>query len=169
MTWQTQDPILVPFDFSEHSRAALKRALEIAEDPSQVHLVHVLSDFTPTEPGVGWGLIDDSQRLSQTMLALQEEVAKSDASKDVEPHVLLGDPGSSVCDLVNVLGAKLVVIGSHGRTGLARIVLGSVAERVSRLAPCPVLVVKLDAEASAHSRQGTMSEEAGEPKDVILF
>ncbi|HBE68502.1 MAG TPA: hypothetical protein DDW52_10180, partial [Planctomycetaceae bacterium] len=65
-----------------------------------------------------------------------------------------GDPGQITADRADELGAELIVVGSHGRTGLSRLVLGSTAERVTRLAHCAVLVVKLEpesAEAAAKS------------------
>ena len=60
---------------------------------------------------------------------------------DVPLHVQLGDPGTRVVELAKALGASLIVLPSHGRTGLERLVLGSVAEHVARFAPCPVLVL----------------------------
>ena len=75
MAWHIDAPVIVPFDFSDHSRAAFQRALQIT-DPENIHVVHVLPVFTPTEPGVGWGLIDDAQRFTQANKGMSDETAK---------------------------------------------------------------------------------------------
>ena len=161
MAWQIDGPVIVPFDFSDHSRAAFMHAVQLTT-PENIHVVHVLPVFTPTEPGVGWGLIDDAQRFSQTAKAMENEIPPDDFD-GVNFHVLLGDPGTVVADLAVQLDAELIAVGSHGRTGLSRLVVGSVAERVSRLAPCPVLLVKLprqesEAEVEEHTEQGQTSD-----------
>ena len=56
--------------------------------------------------------------------------------------VEFGDPGNQIVDFAERISAELIVIPSHGRTGIERLLLGSVAERVARLAPCPVLVLR---------------------------
>lgn len=145
MAWQIDAPVIVPFDFSDHARAAFERATHITA-PENIHVVHVLPVFTPTEPGVGWGLIDDAQRFNQTTKGLENEMPVEDYP-GVNFHVLLGEPGTVVPDLVKELDAELVVIGSHGRTGISRLVVGSVAEQIFRHAPCPVLIVKLPKQA----------------------
>lgn len=152
MNWQVNKPIVVPFDFSDHAKAAVRQALEMADSPEQVHVVHVLALITPTEPGVGWGMIDDGQRMAQTMEAMLLELPDPEF-EGVDMTVRLGDAGTEVAQYVDELDAGLVVVGSHGRTGLTRIVLGSVAERVARMAKCPVLIVKLP----------TAKEKAAEP------
>ena len=60
-------------------------------------------------------------------------------------EVLVGDPGTVCADRAASLKAELIVIPSHGRSGVSRLLLGSVTERIVRLAPCPVLVLKLNA------------------------
>lgn len=142
MSWQVDKPILVPFDFSDHSVAALRKALNIAESPGLVHAVHVLPFMIPTEPGVVWATVDDASRLEHAQEAMGKSMVEHKFG-DVVTDVRLGDPGQVVADLADSLDASLVVVGSHGRTGLSRLVLGSVAERVTRLAHCAVLVVKL--------------------------
>ncbi len=76
------------------------------------------------------------------METLKEAVDKLGVT-GAELEVRLGDPGQISCDRAEELGAELIVVGSHGRTGLTRMLLGSVAERVVRLAHCQVLVVKV--------------------------
>ena len=142
MSWLVDKPVVVPFDFSEHSELALKRALSLVEKAEQLHVLHVLPFLIPTEPGVVWATIDDAHRIQHALETLTEAIDKLSIS-GVELEVRLGDPGQIACDRAEELGAELIVVGSHGRTGLTRMLLGSVAERVVRLAHCQVLVVKV--------------------------
>lgn len=142
MSWLVDKPVVVPFDFSEHSELALKRALSLVVKSEQLHILHVLPFLIPTEPGVVWATIDDAHRIQHALETLKEAVDKLGVT-GAELEVRLGDPGQIACDRAEELGAELIVVGSHGRTGLTRMLLGSVAERVVRLAHCQVLVVKV--------------------------
>ena len=142
MVWKINNAVVVPFDFSEHSRAALKRALCVAESAQQVHVLHVLPFLVPTEPGVVWATIDDAHRIEHALQNLRDALSDPEHA-EVHFEVRIGDPGQVTVDRAEELGAELIVIGSHGRTGISRLFLGSVAERVVRLAHCPVLVEKL--------------------------
>ena len=139
MAWKISAPIVVPFDFSDHAIDAVKTAIELAEDPNQIHILHVLAFMNPTEPGVVWGTIDDDSRIKHTHEALIESLGQYEG---LNMHVRIGDPGSVTAQLAQELNAGLVVVGSHGRTGIQHFLLGSVAERVARLTHCPVLIVK---------------------------
>lgn len=143
MAWQVTHPVVVPFDFSEHALAALRKAVAIVENPQQVHVLHVLPHLIPAEPGVVWATIDDSSRIEHALENMATAIPEAEFGK-VCLDVRLGDPGHVASQRAEELGADLIVVGSHGRTGLSRMVLGSVAERVTRLAHCPVLVVKLE-------------------------
>jgi nucleotide-binding universal stress UspA family protein len=145
MAWQLTHPVVVAFDFSMHAKEALRKAITLVDSPSQIHVVHVLPFMIPTEPGVVWATVDDASRIEHVLENLAETVPESEFGK-VCFDVRLGDPGQVISDRAEELNADLVVVGSHGRTGLTRLVLGSVAERVTRLAHCPVLVVKLPVE-----------------------
>lgn len=146
MVWSVNTPVVVPFDFSEHSRAALNRALGIAESVSNIHVLHVLPFLVPTEPGVVWATIDDAHRIEHALQNLRESL-NTPEFRGVQMEVRIGDPGQVSVDRAEELGAGLIVLGSHGRTGISRLFLGSVAERIVRLAHCPVLVEKLAAVA----------------------
>ncbi|MEO8271653.1 MAG: universal stress protein, partial [Aureliella sp.] len=111
-------------------------------DPRQIHVLHVLPYLIPAEPGVVWATIDDGSRIEHALENLALAVPEKEFGK-VCLDVRMGDPGQVASDRAEELGADLIIVGSHGRTGLTRLVLGSVAERVTRLAHCPVLVVKL--------------------------
>lgn len=153
MPWQIDHPVVVPFDFSEHSEVALQRATLLAHKPDDVHVLHVLPFLIPAEPGVVWATVDDAHRIQHALENLHEAVSKLGLG-NVELEVRLGDPGQVTCERAEELKAELIVVGSHGRTGLTRMLLGSVAERVVRLAHCPVLVVKLTPPASPTTAKG---------------
>jgi len=143
MAWTINKAVLVPYDFSTHSRLAVDKALSIADSPSQVHILHVLPTFIPLAPeGFPVEAIDDQVRLEYTQKALDEEFADPRYSQ-CSKEVLIGDPGSICVDRAKSIGADLIVIPSHGRSGITRLVLGSVAERVVRFSHVPVLVLKI--------------------------
>jgi nucleotide-binding universal stress UspA family protein len=146
MPWSIQGPIIVPFDFSDHSRHSVRRAVEIAGQPSQVHVLHVLPFMIPTDPGAVWDTVDDQSRIDHARKALADALPESSFG-NVQLQVRLGDPGRVIAEYAEENKAELVIVGSHGRTGFSRLLLGSVAERVTRLVHCPVLVLKIPAEA----------------------
>lgn len=142
MSWQIEGPIVVPIDFSDASFAALAKALELSSGPAALALIHVLPAIGASDPGVTWGAIDDDHRRATATEALRERAGPSYAES--EAVVVIGDPGSEIADYAEQSGADLIVLPSHGRRGARRLLLGSVAERVVRLAHCAVLVLKPD-------------------------
>ena len=141
MAGLTRQKIVVPIDFSDDAFNALETALEIAETPAGVHIVHVLPDLSPAEPGVVWNEIDEVQRSQHATDALRKRLL-DDKYADVKIDIEFGDAGFRITECAEKVGADLIVISSHGRTGLKRLLLGSVAERVARLASCPVLILR---------------------------
>lgn len=139
MSWLPKHHVVVPVDFSDQSLAAVDTARELVEEAKHIHAIHVLPVLTVTEPGVIWDTVDDESRTHHAHEALEQRLSKH---KGVNIRVTVGDPGHAIADFANDLPADLIVIPSHGRTGLERLLLGSVAERVLRLAHCPVLVIK---------------------------
>jgi len=141
MSWQPQGTVVVPIDFSDDSFAALKTAAELTDDASRIDLVHVLPHLEPADPGVIWQAIDDSSRSQHAQEAINKEL--SDRRESVGRIVVrFGDPGHEVAAYAEEVSAGLIVLSSHGRSGLERLLIGSVAERVVRLAHCPVLVLR---------------------------
>ena len=139
--WLSNRVMVVPVDFSDLSFAALDEALELAPDAGWVHVIHVLPVLEATEPGVIWGTVDDESRARHALQALDERL--SDARyKNLTKSIAFGDPGHEIAEYARRQRAALIVLPSHGRTGLKRLLIGSVAERVVRLAHCPVLVLK---------------------------
>jgi nucleotide-binding universal stress UspA family protein len=132
---------VVPIDFSELSLAALDRALEITHPEGQVHAIHVLAALNVMEPGLIYGTESDATRIENTLKHMDEKLA-GDKYARVSKHAIVGDPGQEIADFAKENQAELIVIPSHGYGFLRHILLGSVAERVVRLAHCPVLVLR---------------------------
>lgn len=133
--------IVVPIDFSDEATRAVDAALEIAGAPERVTALHVAPPLTAFEPAFAYQVIDDVERQKN----LEQAFAKRHGApqyRGVRFEVRFGDPGHEIADFAKEAGAGLIVMPSHGRTGLAHLLIGSVAERVVRLAPCPVLVLR---------------------------
>ena len=137
----SKDRILAPIDFSEESFQALASTIEFAENASHLHVLHVLKRLEPTEPGIVWQTLDDETRKQNVEKAFYEKLDQIE-HKGIHFTVLIGDPSSEIIDYAQKHEIGLIVIPSHGRTGLSRFFLGSVAERVVRFASCPVLVLR---------------------------
>jgi nucleotide-binding universal stress UspA family protein len=137
--------ILVPVDFSPCSLGALRHALKLSRlSRSEIVLVHVV------EPSHSGSLLETSELRQIRGLALQEaehRLAELARTK-VKPHapvkhlVRPGKPFPVITDLARKTAADLIVLGTHGHTGLSEMLLGSTAERVTRGAHCPVLIVR---------------------------
>ncbi len=139
MSWLPRRCVVVPYDFSEESGEAVRLGHQLVDRPDHLHVIHVLPELTATEPGVIWATIDNASRMRHAQEALAERLAEFPG---LEHHVGFGDPGRVITDVAGEIQADLIVIPSHGRTGMKRLLLGSVAERVVRLAHCPVLVLR---------------------------
>lgn len=133
--------ILVPTDFSESSLNAITKAIEIAEGSANVTVVHVMVPLDMVSPGVLFGGLTDEKRTEHVEKYAQEEFAKHQI-EGVAFETLIGDPGIKLADFAKDNEIDLIVIPSHGYTGITRLALGSVAERVLRHAPCPTLVLR---------------------------
>ncbi len=141
MSWLPKDSVVVPVDFSDESLAAVDVALEMVVGPQHLHVIHVLAELVATEPGVIWEVIDEEGRREHAREALVGQLADARyAGSDIRVDV--GDPGHRIAEFGAEVDADLIVLPSHGRTGLARLMIGSVAERVVRLSHCPVLVLR---------------------------
>jgi nucleotide-binding universal stress UspA family protein len=142
--------ILVPVDYSPCSRAALRLAAELAQRfQATLDVVHIwdrpsyVSDvvMTRTGPISGKSLIRMIQENAQR--DLDEFLSTTDlpAGTMIAGRLLSGDPASTLIHEIKLEKCDLVVVGTHGRTGLAHVLLGSVAEKLVRLSPVPVLTV----------------------------
>ena len=141
MNWLPRKTVVVPVDFSEDALAALDTARELVKDVSHLRVVHVLPVLEPADPGIIWHTIDDRSREKHARDALCKVLQEHDCG-EVEIAIRFGDPGHEIVQYAQEVEAGLITVASHGRTGLAHILIGSVAERIVRLARCPVLVLK---------------------------
>lgn len=147
--------VVVGTDFSEHAVRALRVAYEHAlqHAPAELHVVNVSfaanpAPVAPLAPHMGLVTVPvasiEEQR-SALLEHIDSELAKlprsSSAAVRVFGHVLIDTPSLALTQLASQLEAELLVVGSHGLNGVARWLLGSVAEAVVRQATCPVLVV----------------------------
>ena len=141
--------ILVPTDFSETSDAALRYARTLADTfGASLHLLHAFED--PYAAGAlapeVYGTVPQELRDSALELAntnLEERLPAADRERyRGATTVVTGAPAAAIVKYATDHGVDLIVMGTHGRSGVAHLLLGSVAEKVVRTAPCPVLSVR---------------------------
>ena len=133
--------ILYPTDFSEPSRPAFDVACSLARDYGAELLVcHVAA---PAVMLAGEGVVLETLAEEVEQVAARLGQVKSDHPQVRLTHVLLrGDPAGEILRLAGDAKPDLIVMGTHGRSGLGRLLMGSVTEAVMRKAPCPVVTVK---------------------------
>lgn len=141
MDYFPKNAVLVPFDFSDLSVEALDTALKLVESPTHIHVLHVLPEMEVNEPGMVWGRVDNQSRTTHAEKAIRQRLSDS-KYEGIQVAVLIGDPGYEIAEYADKNAMDLIVLPSHGRTGWKRVLIGSVAERVVRLADCPVLVLR---------------------------
>jgi universal stress protein A len=138
--------ILLPTDFSEHCDHAMEYAAWFArQSGATIHLVHVVGNpadplYEPQEVP-HWVLVEHSEQKAREMLqrtaqaCLPVETAR-------ECHLLVGDPYEKLLEAAAGIQPDVIVMSSHGRSGLTHLVIGRVAEKMVRHAPCPVFIVR---------------------------
>ena len=141
MGWLPKDKVVVPVDFSEESLAAVDVARTLVKDAEHLYVIHVLSPMPSTNPEILWETESYEDRREHCEASLRERF-KSDEQPQIHVRAAIGDPGSEIAAYSEELKADLIVLPSHGRTGISRLLIGSTAERVCRLAHCPVLVLR---------------------------
>ena len=140
--------ILVATDFSKTSAKALKSAIELAKgNRAKLTVVHAYVPFVPLVPeqyleAGTWDRIDtESRRWAERQLAKLADRARK-AGVRASAMLVTGDPSRQIVRTARSLRADLIVVGTHGRQGLTKFFLGSVAERVIATAACPVLTIR---------------------------
>ena len=141
MSWLKKKLVLIPVDFDELSYSAIAPAKEFVEAETALMLIHVLTPLHPADPAAMWNTLDDGQRKQKVEVFLAQKLGEM-GYKKVKIQVAIGDPSTEIIDYAKEISADLIVLPSHGRKGISRFLLGSVTERVVRLSPCPVLVLK---------------------------
>jgi nucleotide-binding universal stress UspA family protein len=140
--------ILVPIDFSSHSNQVMKYALAIAKAfNATIILMHVVdsASYSVTDT---FNVIDRRRPLETIARALLASWAEQiDRGISVQPHLATGFVYPEIFKKVDRDQVDLIIMGTHGRTGLGHFLLGSVTEKVVRMAPCPVLTVRLNDQA----------------------
>jgi nucleotide-binding universal stress UspA family protein len=139
--------ILAPIDFTPHSADAVHRAIDLADRyDAELILLYV---YEPADYPLPEGYVvytpEQLERMTteiQKRLEATRQGAEAAGARHVSARLLQGSPAQSIIDLARDERFDLIVMGTHGRTGVGRWVLGSVAEKVVRGAPCPVLTVK---------------------------
>lgn len=162
--------ILCAVDFSECSHAALAHALLLAKSTgAKIDVLHAYYVPAPIQPGLmlwmakgprpAWQVAEEQARTE-----LDEFLSRHglDIRQRVDLHVVHEDPTSAIVGFAAQHRSSLIVMGTHGRTGASRLVTGSVAERVVRLAPCPVLTVHEPPKAPA-----TAHPQASRPQQFV--
>jgi nucleotide-binding universal stress UspA family protein len=140
--------LLVAVDFSEASRRSLAWALDHARrTPCEVHVIHVIEDHVSdllSAPAM------ERLRVEMALIAREaehelERLLPAERQQVGRPtrHVACGRPAKEILHAAEKLGAELIVMGTHGRGGVAGLFMGSVAQKVVRHAPCPVLIVRV--------------------------
>jgi nucleotide-binding universal stress UspA family protein len=138
MRWRR---VLLPTDFSSGSQAALQFASSLARDhEATLEVVHVMpiADLAGADAPITWSQImvmrEDARKNMEALRAARPEI---------QGELLEGDPAEEIVAEARRRQADLVVMGTHGRSGLSRLLMGSVAEHVARKASCPVVLIRI--------------------------
>ncbi len=140
---QNLKKILAPIDFSDYSMEALRGAMELAKDlDGELHIVHVVAPH--------FALLDKMREQARETLMLEEaeeelaRIRKDDCgnSAKVVTQVMVGPPVPKLVEYATQQQIDLILLATHGRTGIEHLMIGSVAEKLARYAPCSVLVFR---------------------------
>jgi nucleotide-binding universal stress UspA family protein len=136
----TKKKILFPTDFSIAADAGLPEAEALAKARGAALLVlHVQEPMLAYDGAFYYGPLNPTSEMLDKML---HQIVPADKAITVEHRRAVGDPASEIVRTANEEHADIIVMGTHGRRGLSRLLMGSVAESVIRHAPCPVLTYK---------------------------
>ncbi len=140
MAWTDRERVVVPVDLSLVSYSAINVARDFVVDCGRVHVIHVLRELNPYVLGEcnAKEYADERHQVCSQVL----EYRLSSRYEGIQITIAIGDPGREITAYAGRIGADLIVMTSHGRQGDRAQLIGSVTERVLRLASCPVLVVK---------------------------
>lgn len=134
-----QPVIVVPWDFSDFSAKALEFAVE-KYPQAKFHVICVLEKPSPYASEMAWGA-ESEARAIQKSIETFNQFTKSPPGTHYRFITLFGEPASEIVRLTNELDAQCIIMSTHGRTGLKKWMLGSVAQRVTERAKCPVILL----------------------------
>lgn len=137
----TDTKILFPTDFSHCSDMALQYAAEVAR-AREGKLLIVHAEEPPPVYGGGEWYYGVPEPMRAQLLEMLHKIKPDDTSVPCEYHLLSGSPASAVVAFAKKEDVDLIVMGTHGRTGFLRMLMGSVAEEIVRKAPCPILTIR---------------------------
>jgi nucleotide-binding universal stress UspA family protein len=136
------EQILVPVDGSEASMDAVSHAAGLASvHGADLHVVHVLEPQVAVE-SAGVDVTSALEEVGERAIADAESVAREAGIEELHGSLLTGAPHRRIVEYAEDNDVDLIVMGTHGRTGLARLLLGSVAEKVVRTSPVPVSTIR---------------------------
>ncbi len=138
--------ILCPVDFSDASRNAVRYAHEFAKGMGSTLVLLNVVEPRPMAVDMSLSYVPLEEDLEKAAREDLDEIITAEREKGVEvqAEVQIGTPAEVILEKAAELGVNLVILGSHGKTGLSRLLMGSVAESVVRKAKCPVLIVKAE-------------------------
>jgi nucleotide-binding universal stress UspA family protein len=151
----TAQHFLVPIDFSANADYALEYAMTLASKlQARLTLLHVIEPLVVgSMETLPYTFIQDLEdKITQTLAPYRERVTAAGLQCDFA--IVHGVPFHVIIETARTDQFNLIIMGTHGRTGLPHVLLGSVAERVVRLAPCPVLVVRVPTDTPAQESPG---------------
>lgn len=134
--------ILAPTDFSEYSTEAMEYAIALAEKfDAELHLLHVLEMHAGSTPVFAGGLAL-TPRVQESREAAEKALLQIASDRQAVRATVVGPPFLEILRYARDNNIDLIVMGTHGRSGLAHVLVGSVAERVVRKSSCPVMTVR---------------------------
>jgi len=138
--------IIVPIDFSEYSKSALKYAIDFAKQfNAKMYLIYVVepviypADFSMGQVAIPSADIDIQSRASEELINLAKTIG---SGINVETIIKTGKPFVEIIDTAKEKDVDLIIMSTHGHTGVEHLLFGSTAEKVVRKAPCPVLTLR---------------------------
>ncbi len=140
--------ILFPTDFSHTGDAALEMATALARDAGATIII-VHAEEPPTAYGGGELYYGLPEPATDELLKMLRKIEPADPAVPYEHRLISGDPAHAIVRLAKEENVDMIVMGTHGRSGLSRMLMGSVAEAIVRRAECPVLTYKQPARKSA--------------------
>jgi nucleotide-binding universal stress UspA family protein len=145
------DRILVPTDGSDGTRGAVEHAIDLANTyDAALHAIYVVDTNVGIDASAA-GALDALKQAGEDAIDEVAQRAEAAGVDTIEGVVAQGTPHQAILDYVDEYDVDLVVMGTHGRTGLDRYLLGSVTEKIVRLSDAPVLTVHMPAESSEES------------------
>lgn len=142
--------ILVPTDFSDNSRAALEQAVSLAQAlGASIDLLHVWEPPRYIAPDLmlavpGWSAVSLEQySRTEAAKALEQYLQTLPPQVALKSHLEVGDAAASIVRFAKEQGSDLIVMSTHGRGALSRLMLGSVAQKVVSHAECPVMTIRI--------------------------